>query len=123
MDWLLFLGAVGLMTLGCVMIRSITFAKTPTYWTQNAGTGLVGIIAILFLSRWRYDLLIRWRWLVYGITNFGLLCVMLFGKTELGATRWINILGFNVQPSEFAKLGIIITLAALLHERPGPLSS
>jgi rod shape determining protein RodA len=118
MDWLLFLGAVGLMTLGCVMIRSITFAKTPTYWTQNAGTGLVGIIAILCLSRWRYDLLIRWRWLVYGITNFGLLCVMLFGKTELGATRWINILGFNVQPSEFAKLGIIITLAALLHERP-----
>lgn len=118
MDWLLLLGAVGLMTLGCVMIRSITFAKTPTYWTQNAGTGLVGIVAVLFLSRWRYDLLIRWRWLVYGVTNFGLLCVMLFGKTELGATRWINILGFNVQPSEFAKLGIIITLAALLHERP-----
>ncbi len=118
MDWLLFLGSVGLMTLGCVMINSITFAKTPDYWKQNAGTGIVGILAIMTLSRWQYDLLIRWRWIVYGVTNFGLLCVMLFGKTELGATRWINILGFNVQPSEFAKLGIIITLAALLHERP-----
>jgi rod shape determining protein RodA len=117
MDWLLFLGAVGLMSLGCVMIHSIT-SKIPGYWTQNAGTGVVGILAILVLSRWRYDLLIRWRWAIYGITNFGLLCVMFFGKTELGATRWINIFGFNVQPSEFAKLGIIITLAALLHERP-----
>jgi len=44
--------------------------------------------------------------------------VMFLGREELGAQRWINILGFNVQPSEFAKLGIIITLAALLSDRP-----
>ncbi len=115
--WLL-LGAVALMVLGSVMIRSIQLNKQLTDWTQHAVTGGIGIAAVLFLSRWRYELLIQFRWVIYGIVNFGLICVMFFGRTELGATRWINIFGFNVQPSEFAKLGIIITLAALLHERP-----
>jgi rod shape determining protein RodA len=115
--WLL-LGAVGLMVLGSVMIRSIQLNKQLTDWTQHAVTGGLGVMAVLFLSRWRYELLMQFRWVVYGVVNFGLICVMFFGRTELGATRWINILGFNVQPSEFAKLGIIITLAALLHERP-----
>jgi rod shape determining protein RodA len=115
--WLL-LGAVALMVLGSVMIRSIQLNKQLTDWTQHAVTGGIGIAAVLFLSRWRYELLMQFRWVVYGIVNFGLICVMFFGRTELGATRWINIFGFNVQPSEFAKLGIIITLASLLHERP-----
>lgn len=118
LDWWLVLGTVGLMVLGCVMIRSITHTNLPMQWTQNAGIGVIGVFAIAFLSRWRYDQLIQWRWIVYGITNFGLLCVMFFGRTELGATRWINVLGFNLQPSEFAKLGIIITMAAILQDRP-----
>lgn len=115
--WLL-LGAIALTLLGTVMIRSIQMNKQVTDWTQHIVTGGVGLMFVLFLSRWRYDLLLQWRWLVYGIVNLGLVSVMFFGRTELGATRWINILGFNVQPSEFAKLGIIITLAALLHDRP-----
>ncbi len=40
---------------------------------------------------------------------------MFIGTSANGAERWINIAGFHVQPSEFAKLGVIITLAALLH--------
>jgi rod shape determining protein RodA len=42
---------------------------------------------------------------------------MLAGTSAKGAQRWIAIAGFNVQPSEFAKIGLIITLAALLHKR------
>ena len=118
LDWWLVVGTMGLMILGCVMIRSITHTNLPMQWTQNAGIGVIGVFAIAFLSRFPYDQLIQWRWYVYGITNFGLLCVMFFGRTELGATRWIYVLGFNLQPSEFAKLGIIITMAAILHDRP-----
>jgi rod shape determining protein RodA len=44
--------------------------------------------------------------------------VMGVGKTVLGAQRWISIGGFQLQPSEFAKVGLIITLAAILHRRP-----
>ena len=42
---------------------------------------------------------------------------MAIGTEGLGAQRWITIFGFNVQPSEFAKLGAIITLAATLKDR------
>ena len=46
--------------------------------------------------------------------------VLLFGKTSMGATRWINLGLFNLQPSEIMKLLIIIALATYLsrHETP-----
>ncbi|NET38983.1 MAG: rod shape-determining protein RodA, partial [Cyanothece sp. SIO1E1] len=56
-------------------------------------------------------------WVIYAITNLALIAVMLIGTTASGAQRWVTLGGFNVQPSEFAKLGLIITLAALLQGR------
>ncbi|MFM2429350.1 MAG: hypothetical protein RLZZ511_563 [Cyanobacteriota bacterium] len=88
------------------------------YGWQHWITGAVGMTGAILLARMRYELLMQWKWVLYGITNVGLLAVKFFGQTELGATRWINILGFHVQPSEFAKLAVIIMLAGLLHERP-----
>ncbi len=100
------------------MIRSVELNQGWTDWRQHWITGAVGLVMALAIARWRYDQLLRWRWIIYGITNLSLLAVMFFGREELGAQRWIPILGFNLQPSEFAKLGIIITIAALLSERP-----
>jgi rod shape determining protein RodA len=40
------------------------------------------------------------------------------GNSAKGAQRWISIAGIPIQPSEFAKVGLIITLAAILHRRP-----
>ena len=44
---------------------------------------------------------------------------MATGVSAKGAQRWITVAGFNVQPSEFAKIGMVITLAALLHNQDG----
>ncbi len=117
-DWWLFLLPIGLTILGGVMIRSVELNQGWTDWRQHWITGVVGLVMALAIARWRYDQLLRWRWIIYGITNLSLLAVMFFGREELGAQRWIPIFGFNLQPSEFAKLGIIITIAALLSERP-----
>lgn len=117
-DWWLFVLPVGLTIFGGVMIRSVELNQGWTDWRQHWITGTVGLIMSLMIARWRYDNLIRWRWIIYGITNVSLLAVMFFGREELGAQRWIPIFGFNLQPSEFAKLGIIITIAALLSDRP-----
>jgi rod shape determining protein RodA len=59
----------------------------------------------------------RWHWLIYGITNLSLIAVMVAGFSAKGAQRWISVAGFNLQPSEFAKVGVIITLAAILQSK------
>ncbi|KAM3112996.1 rod shape-determining protein RodA [Phormidesmis sp. 146-33] len=116
-DWWLFAAPIALTVLGGVMIRSVELNAGWTDWWRHWITGGVGLLLSVLIARWRYDQLLQWKWLIYGITNASLLLVMFVGREELGAQRWISILGFNVQPSEFAKLGIIITIAALLHHR------
>ncbi len=85
---------------------------------SHASVGLIGVLIVLVFSKIPYGILLSWHWVIYGLTCLSLLAVKFVGVTELGSQRWIPIFGFNVQPSEFAKLGVIISLAALLHHRP-----
>lgn len=114
--WLFFL-PIGLTFLGGVMIYSTELNQGWTDWWQHWFIGGIGLVLALIISRCRYENLLQWRWVIYGITNASLLAVMFIGTTALGAQRWITIGGFNIQPSEFAKLGMIITLAAMLQGR------
>jgi rod shape determining protein RodA len=127
------LSAVALMLLGSLMIESTEhgfaqlhdgnfwpwlFASLKAKWFTHISTGIIGLIAALALPLFRYEILMQWRWIIYGIVNALLVAVMFFGQEELGAQRWINIFGFYLQPSEFAKLGVIVALAATLQDRP-----
>jgi rod shape determining protein RodA len=109
---------IGLTFLGGVMIRSAELNNGQTDWWWHWLMGGIGLAIALFIARSRYELLIQWHWVVYGITIVGLISVMLIGSTANGAQRWINILGFQVQPSEFAKIALIISLAAIMHSEP-----
>ncbi|MEM8778320.1 MAG: rod shape-determining protein RodA [Cyanobacteria bacterium P01_G01_bin.49] len=116
-DWLLLVLVVGLTSLGGLMIRSTELHETSVDWWQHWLFGGVGVAIALFLARIRYENLMQWHWLTYGITNISLMAVIAIGVSANGAQSWIGIGGFNVQPSEFAKVGLIITLAALLHQK------
>ena len=116
-DQLLLLLPIGLTLLGGGLIRSTQLHQGWTDWLQHWIIGGVGIVLALMIARVPYVGLLQWHWLVYLLTNLSLLAVKLIGTSALGAQRWITILGFNVQPSEFAKLGLIISLAALLHHQ------
>lgn len=119
-DFFLFLLCIGLTVLGGVMIRSVELNQGLTDWWQHWLMGGIGLVSAVAISRCRYEQLLRWKWVIYGATILALIAVQIIGTTALGAQRWINIGGFHVQPSEFAKVGIIITLAALLYERNTP---
>lgn len=119
-DYFLFLLSIGLMILGGVMIRSVELNQGLTDWWQHWLMGGIGLVSAIIIARCRYERLLKWKWVIYIATILGLIAVQFIGTTALGAQRWINIGGFHVQPSEFAKVGIIITLAALLHERTSP---
>ncbi|WP_103666356.1 rod shape-determining protein RodA [Pseudanabaena sp. BC1403] len=117
-DPLLLIFPILLMILGGIAIYSSDFRSQNAVWWQHWVTGGVGLVAMFAIARFHYDQLLRLHWFTYAITNISLVLVLLIGTTALGAERWITIGGFNIQPSEFAKVGIIISLAAVMHDRP-----
>jgi rod shape determining protein RodA len=118
LDPYLFWVPVVLTILGGILIRSTELHQGWTDWSQHWIIGIIGVVLVLFLSRLDYKLLLYLHWPIYAITCLSLLAVKFVGTSALGAQRWITIFGFNVQPSEFAKLGIVVSLAALLHHQP-----
>jgi rod shape determining protein RodA len=116
-DLLLFAIPVSLTLFGGVIIRSAELNQGLTDWWQHWLVGAIGLVIAMFIARSRYENLLQWHWIIYGLTNLSLLAVIVIGSSAKGAQRWIGIAGFNLQPSEFAKVGLIITLAAILHTR------
>ena len=60
-------------------------------------------------------LIYKYAYLVFILSLFLLLSVEVIGVFGKGATRWISIFGFSVQPSEIIKITIIISLAKFYH--------
>ncbi len=98
---------VALTILGILVIGS---AKESVQNKQTLGLFL-GIIAMLCVSMMDYSFLLRFSWLYY-ILNIGLLVlVKVIGDDSNGATRWVEIAGLRFQPSELAKIIIILFFA------------
>jgi rod shape determining protein RodA len=119
-DGWLFAACISLTVLGGIMIHSVERNQGMIDWWRHWVTGGVGLLIAIIFSRCPYNLLIQWKWPIYAFINLSLIAVRFIGTTGLGAQRWINIGGFYLQPSEFAKVGVIVTLAALLHDKTQP---
>ncbi|MGK7919462.1 MAG: rod shape-determining protein RodA [Trichodesmium sp.] len=117
LDWSLLLVYIAMTFFGGIMIQSVERNQGLTDWWQHWITGGVGLFLALIIASCRYELLVNWKWVIYILTNLSLLAVQVIGTSALGAQRWINVAGFHVQPSEFAKVGVIITLAAILSSQ------
>jgi len=116
LDWVLLLVPTLLMAFASVVIASTQINLDSTFYGWNHFfLGIIGVILALWIARIRYEFFLKWQWVIYGLINLALICVIFIGTSGLGAQRWITIFGFNVQPSEFAKVGLIITLAAQLR--------
>ncbi len=118
MDGWLLGATVGLTLLGGLLIRStqlhVRVVGVEVSWFQHWITGGIGLCLLLGLARFRYEKLQQWPWIIYIITNLSLLVVKLAGTSALGAQSWLAVGGLYIQPSEFAKIGVIIVLAAVL---------
>ena len=76
----------------------------------------VGLLIFWLVSRTDYSVLRNYSFLIYIVMVGFLLLVEIFGATRLGATRWISLGFFQFQPSEFAKLALIIVLAKFFSD-------
>ena len=120
-DWMLFGLVLLVAAIGVVNIYSASASYkllgTPyfvkqIYWIA-AGLGLIVLVCSV-----DYHILEDVAYWSYGVVLVLLLLVLVAGKTSMGATRWIHLGFFNVQPSELMKIVIIITFARFFHYFP-----
>lgn len=119
-DWPLFLITIALCIFGVVILNSATANignSVRQIFSQIAATflGLFVICVFLFVDM---DALKRLAIPIYIICILLLLATLLLGggKSEWGANSWISIGPLSFQPSEFVKIGMVISLAAILEK-------
>ena len=101
---------VSIIILNVIGILLIGSAKHSVQKTQIMGMAM-GLVAMLVISLMDYSFLLRFTWIYYvGIIGL-LIAVKIFGDDAKGATRWIEIAGIRFQPSELAKIVIILFFA------------
>ncbi|WP_299574897.1 rod shape-determining protein RodA [uncultured Leptotrichia sp.] len=106
------------------MILSIVYALTTIstifVYSATRENGMVirnilwiaiGTILVFAIASIDYKILKLYIWHIYGIGAVLLLLVRFAGKKTLGAQRWIALGPFQLQPSEFVKVGIILIIA------------
>lgn len=114
-DWLLLGLAILLCLTGILVIYSTSFKAANLAAPVNAKNQIiflvVSLVAMFLAARMDYRAWSRLTPALYVLMLLSLILVLVLGKSALGATRWINLGFFQFQPSEFAKLVIIIVLA------------
>jgi len=115
--WLL--SSAGLLILiGLASIHSIDISRVASvFMVKQMMWAAIGLVVFLLCSSATPKLLERLSPLLYGVSVISLLAVRLFGKTAKGANRWIDFGPIQFQPSELAKVFLVITLAVYFSKR------
>ena len=119
-NFILILQLIPLFVISSYLVYEIQphlFQKQMVYYAISA---LIFLIA--FLIPWR-----QYKWLIplsYWVNLVLLLSVEFFGKSILGAQRWIEIpvVGLTLQPSEFIKITVLMMLGYIITRNPPPKS-
>jgi rod shape determining protein RodA len=113
---------------GCLMIYSATRDQlqaqgtSPTYYLKKQAIFLVvGLVVMVGVTAIDYRRLRDWAMLIYGFTVFMLLAVYAVGHKSKGAQAWFQVGSYQMEPSEFAKIGLILALAAYCAAAKGRL--
>lgn len=117
--WPLVFPVIGLCVVGTLFIYSASYHDAGAYETRQFFWIVVGFLALLGVPLVGYRTFLSVSYLLYVISLFFLVAVLVFGKTRLGAQRWLSFGPIIFQPSEFAKLAIVLALANFLgsHNR------
>lgn len=110
----------GITCIGLAAVYSATFTSrgpSPLFTKQLIWVSL-GFITLFFALIVDYHTIGRFAYVLYACSLLLLLLVMVFGRTGMGAQRWLAIGPFAFQPSELAKLSVTLALARYFAEDP-----
>lgn len=124
-----------LLTVGVTMVLSASFARA--YFDPSGVTGgnpayyfirqlifaALGTAAMIICSRMPVGFYKKFSMHVLAIAVILLMLVPIMGVNANGARRWIGFGAFTVQPSEIAKIGVILSFAVLICKNRGRMSS
>ncbi len=133
-DLVIVVCAVALAFFGVAMIHSATCGSPctsllpPSSWAVRQGvSALLGFGLLAVVSVVDYRLYKAYAYHLFGLAVVLLVVVLVVGRggadNDYGARRWIYLGVFDLQPSEVAKLAVLVVLARVLSDKPvGPLS-
>jgi len=106
---LIAIGIFNLMSATGVQDKSLGLYKSQLIWV-GVGSILTALIMLV-----HYSFFSRIAYAIYFLNLLLLVAVLVFGRSTLGAKRWVGFGGVAIQPSEFMKVSIVICLAKLLE--------
>ena len=126
LDWVLLASVLLLTSVGSLLVWSSTRIRleragepTDQFLHRHLINVVLGLLLCVLCARFHYRRLRDAAPILYAISLLGLVLVLSpLGATINGSHSWIRIGGQSVQPSEFAKLGLIIMLAVVLAGSP-----
>jgi len=117
-DWMLNLTILALIVMGILFIYSAGYQSDDlpvgSFYKRQMLWALVGLAGYVGMALCDYRKLAEASWWIYGAGLFLLVLVFIVGREAQGATRWLSLFGMQVQPSELAKLSIILLIARYL---------
>lgn len=116
-DWMLILFTCLLLGISLILLSSASFQSNENYYNKQifwiAAGSVLFIIGLIFPYRWMIDLAV----FLYVFSLLGLITVLLFGSRISGSKSWIRWGSISVQPSEFAKISVLLMLAAYFGKK------
>lgn len=126
LDWILLIAALATTVFGSMLVWSASRADMASdsdpqsYLKRHLINVVIGIGLGWFASRVDYRWLRAYTPFIYGASAFLLVLPFVpgLGTTIAGARAWIDLPGgMTIQPSEFAKVAVILMMAVLLSEK------
>jgi rod shape determining protein RodA len=133
-DFVLIACLLALVLTGLAMIHSATCGSPctgifpPSSWALRQGiSALLGFVLLVGISMIDYRVYRVYAYHLFGFAVALLILVLIVGRggadNDYGSRRWIYLGVFDLQPSEVAKLSVIVLLARIVGDKPdGPLS-
>lgn len=123
-DYTLIITPIILASFGIVMIYSASMVSTAVdgldstyYLVRQLQWFVLGLIGFVLACLFPYKKYQKMTLLIVAVSFVLLLTVLVFGDTVNRATRSFSIFGFNIQPSEFIKLSLILYLSAIYSKK------
>jgi len=115
---LLTLLGIGILTLYGIQPVHPLAQKAPPYFLKQTIWILVGAVAFVLMASINYHALVRFAYPLWVISVLLLVGVLVAGRSIQGARRWISFGFFSIQPSELAKVSLLLALAKVFSTIP-----